>query len=236
MLAGVLADSGYNTGDNYILVREANPRGFFEDREVNSINEALLAQVLPPRPTSPPRLWRYLWRTRLGMGQRWLAVLPPKVEVPRLSGIDERIRAVLKEPYALKDPRFCYTLPVWQPHLGDTRFVCIFREPSRTIASLLREVATAGYLRDVSLSRRRAALLWKRMYERVLDHRREGGKWLFVHYDQVLDGSAIPRLEEFLWTPLTSDRIDSAFKRSAAGKEPSALIDLYQELCSLAGM
>jgi len=43
MLAGCLAKSGYFMGDNLYPAREANPKGFFEDPEINAINEMLIA-------------------------------------------------------------------------------------------------------------------------------------------------------------------------------------------------
>lgn len=42
LVAGMLDRAGYYTGDNYLVGRLANPRGFFEDSRVNSINDALL--------------------------------------------------------------------------------------------------------------------------------------------------------------------------------------------------
>ena len=38
MLAGTLSAAGYYIGDCLIEANEANPKGFFEDYEVNAIN------------------------------------------------------------------------------------------------------------------------------------------------------------------------------------------------------
>ena len=46
MVAGSLAKAGYFMGSSLIPARSANPKGFFEDVEVNMINESLLAPLV----------------------------------------------------------------------------------------------------------------------------------------------------------------------------------------------
>src|SRR5690349_21816574 len=48
MLTGSLANSGYMLGENaeYLGKNAANPKGFYEDFEVNTINEDILALYL----------------------------------------------------------------------------------------------------------------------------------------------------------------------------------------------
>jgi len=73
MVAGTLAKAGYFMGDHLYPGRESNPKGFFEDPEINGINEALLAQIVPKR----PRLFgRWLFRSRPLQWQRWLGRVP----------------------------------------------------------------------------------------------------------------------------------------------------------------
>ena len=46
MLAGILHQNGWSLGEDlYIEPSDSNPKGFFEDRDVNSINEELLARL-----------------------------------------------------------------------------------------------------------------------------------------------------------------------------------------------
>jgi hypothetical protein len=49
LVAGLFRLSALLLGDAPHKARQANPHGFFEDREGNSINEALLASCLPQR-------------------------------------------------------------------------------------------------------------------------------------------------------------------------------------------
>ena len=41
MVAGLFRNCGYYMGDNYILPRESNPKGFFEDSEINNIQRII---------------------------------------------------------------------------------------------------------------------------------------------------------------------------------------------------
>ena len=49
MLAGMFRSAGYFMGTDYITPRDSNPKGFFEGREVNDINEKLLQRVVPTK-------------------------------------------------------------------------------------------------------------------------------------------------------------------------------------------
>jgi hypothetical protein len=59
----------------------------------------------------------------------------------------------------------------WLAHRPDAVQVVVFREPDRTADSILREAATAPYLRDFRFDREDALGLWELMYRRVLDRR-----------------------------------------------------------------
>ncbi len=50
MVAGSLSQSGYFMGDNQIGSEQGNPKGLFEDEEIDGINAALLSLVVPKRP------------------------------------------------------------------------------------------------------------------------------------------------------------------------------------------
>ena len=77
MVAGTLSKAGYFMGDDRIEPRASNLKGFFEDSEINGINDDLIAQHV----NSPlPVLGRWLHRERLRKGQRWLAALPLGIE------------------------------------------------------------------------------------------------------------------------------------------------------------
>jgi len=234
MTMGVLAGAGYYTGDDYLHRRAANPHGFFEDREVNAINEAILRPLVPVRPKWLPR-WARPGAMRPGL--RWLARVPPRAEIPAPPGVDERIRRVLSNrPFALKDPRLCYTLERWRPHAGDAAFICVFRQPARTIDSVLRECRERPYIRAERLGPGEIEELWRFMYARVLDQYRREGDWLFLHYDQIVEGPGLDALERFLGAAVDRGFPDRALSRARPDRPLEPETDaLYARLCDAAG-
>jgi hypothetical protein len=224
LLAGTIARAGFYAGADLYEPRDSNPYGFFEDREINTINERLLEPVTP----------EFLF------GQRWLAGLESTVQIPEPAVLlTRRIQAQTKhEPFCIKDPRFCYTLDAWRPYLGDAAFLCVFRPPLATARSVIREVHTEAYLTSLRqrMTEAQAVSVWVAMYRRVLSHLSAHGDWHFFHYEQLLDGSAIPGLEAVLGTEVDSGFADPRLNRSSAGgRLPAQDRELYRELCHRAG-
>jgi hypothetical protein len=231
LVAGLVASAGHHMGRRLVRANDANPRGFFEDFRTILVNERLLAPYTdespPPRFTGAP-----IHVQPLKELQRWLAVPPPGAVIAAPADLEPKMRATIaREPWGRKDPRFCHTLPAWEPLFGDAVRICVFREPSRTANSM---VALAG-LQRVELSYDGALEIWAAAYQQVLRRHRYHGDWLFVHYEQVLDGSALPRLEEAVGARLDGDFIDTELRRaSPAGSWPAELDELYAELCDAA--
>lgn len=50
MVAGSLSQSGYFMGEDQDGSKQGNPKGLFEDEEIDGINEALLSLVVPKMP------------------------------------------------------------------------------------------------------------------------------------------------------------------------------------------
>ncbi|HXN36480.1 MAG TPA: sulfotransferase [Solirubrobacteraceae bacterium] len=233
MVAGTLQAAGYHMGDNLLPPTSSNPKGYFEDQAINNLNEDILNQVAPVKPSTG---WGRLYPWRLAYGSRWLATLDPTVIVRATPEIAERmVHLTYYRPFCFKDPRFCYTLDTWRPALGDVVFLCVFREPGRTAASMMTDTRERGY--DIRLSRRRALRVWTSMYQHVLSRHRHRGQWLFVHYDQFLDGSAVPRVEALLETEIDAGFVDRQLKRSAGSLDvPRQTEDVYRQLCAAASV
>lgn len=223
MVAGSLANAGYFQGESLYPPRDANPKGFFEGPRINGINEALLAPIVGVE-------------EGLSDGQRWLAALPTGTPLPSPPGLDPQIReAVAQQPFCFKDPRFCYTLPAWRPHLPqDTAFVCVFRHPAASARSIVKECRDASYLSSVEMTRDRALSIWTRMYEWVLKVHRRRGDWLFLQYDQVLEGDGIQRLEDLLGVQPDRSFPEVGLRRSpATDPVPEPVRRVYDQLCAL---
>ena len=239
LVAGMLAQAGYNMGDNYLDANRANPKGFFEDRTVTAINDAVLQELFPyslgPRlerwsPKAAQRFYRYVPDPT----QLWLAGVPPWRAEPRTRKFDDEIRALLKEPYCYKDPRFSFTLPVWRPHLENVGFICVFRAPERTAESIMRECAEAPYLAGLRMTRRRALRIWENAYRWMLKHHAHGGDWLFIHFDQALTDAGAARLEAFAGA--RADRSFADRRLSRAGSGTASESATYETLCRLAAV
>jgi hypothetical protein len=234
MLAGLVHGSGYFMGEALLEPTSANPKGYFESQEINSLTDELIASVVRVRPRRP-RGYLYPWR--LPSGLLWLADIGVDVELRASTEQLAHIRRlVAREPFCFKDPRFCYTLEAWRPALDDVVFMCVFREPGRTAASMRHNVRDRPY-RGFHLTRGHALRSWTSMYQRVLQqHSEPGGEWLFVHYDQILDGSSIPRIEDAIATRASASFVDRNLRRSQddSSRLPQRTIQTYRQLCELA--
>ena len=234
LTAGCLANAGYFMGTRLLPPSPTNPKGFFESQDINDINEERLATVVARR---VPFFGRWFLLDRPVYPQRWLARVPLEARLRSSRVVDAAIRAFsAKRPFCFKDPRFCYTLPAWRPHIGDVALVCVFRDPTETAASILREKEGSFYLRRLRIDVGAALEVWTLMYEHVLREFLRGGDWLFLHYDQLLEGSGLRRLAEFLGVAPDGSFVDKALRRSsrtevAISGRTSAV---YRRLCELA--
>ena len=230
MVAGTVAKAGYFMGDKLLPPSDGNPKGYFEDYEINQINEDLLAAVVPKRPII---LGKECFRHRPLRGQFWVACLPLGTEISPSPALTFRLQqAVLREPYCFKDPRFCYTLPVWRPYLRNAAFVCAFREPGATAASILKECRYA----PIALTFGHALKAWTQMYTHVLQIHRHRGDWLFLHYNQLLTKYGLKRLQLFLDAPVDGLFPEASLGRSVSSQSVSLKSwRVYEELCNLAG-
>ncbi len=234
MISGLLAKQDYYMGQNLYAGTDGNPKGYFESWEINSINEDLLAQVLPKRPCF---IGRWFFRNRFYYEQRWLARLPVGTVIPSSQSINERIiRQTEKQPFCYKDPRFPYTLSAWRPFLKNTAFICSFRDPSSTVVSVLKDCKMKSYLHSLRMSYEIAMEMWILKYRHILETHRHTGDLLFVHFNQGFTDNGLNRISSFLNIDLDRNFPDRALDRSRPiGDVPAEAKRIYQELCNLAG-
>ena len=73
------------------------------------------------------------------------------------------------KPFCFKDPRFASTIQVWRPFLGDVVYLCIFRDPATTVASIIKECeARLDYMADVAMTPEWALEVWISIYRNIL--------------------------------------------------------------------
>ena len=75
---------------------------------------------------------------------------------------------------------------------------------------------------------------WHRTYQRLLTEFAEPSSWLFVHYDQIISGEAIPAIESLTGHTLDTSLIDPSISRSKAKPLPrigKPCASVYERLC-----
>ena len=195
LTAGLLVSAGYDPGARLLPPDDANPRGFFEDRGVNDVNEELL---------------------------------PPDVVVPERPQLAPAMRATLSgSPWCRKDPRFAFTLDAWCPLFHGALRVCVFRDPADAAASLLAHTANG----TLGLTHATALDLWHATYRRILDRHANHDDWLFLGYEQLLDGAGLARLSAAVHVPLDRGFVDRALNRTTADRDvPTPVAAAHAEL------
>ena len=240
LLAGLFRQTGLFMGSSAYLASPSNPTGYYEDREINSINEQLIKSVLPHF-TRINDVCGNGWDYPASHGQCWLARVPIDAAFTTSEEVDNRIDQVYSNgPTCLKDPRFSYTLQSWRSRIENkyaesTAFICVFRHPSVVIESILKEVRTASYLRTFAMSVKQAYDCWLLQYLHILRLHAVNGRWLFVKYDDLLDNSGLDKVEHF--TGLLVDRTlpQRRFNRTTPSSvAPPDVTNLYEELLARA--
>jgi len=235
MVAGTLAKAGYFMGEHLLPANNANPKGFFEDIEVNSINEDILANVAPRRPKI---FGNVLFRHIPLPYQRWLLALPLSKSPLASQAIEKRITTLLKnKPFCLKDPRFSYTLPCWIPFLENAVFIVVFREPMTTAKSINKECQDDSQLHSLAMSEERAMKVWECMYKHILKmSENDCQDWLFLHYDQILTGNGGDLIARHTGANIDLSFPEKRLKRSnSTDSPPPSALGIYQKLCTKAG-
>lgn len=221
---------GYHFGENLVEARPTNPKGFFESRVINALNERIMQPAMPHRDEGDDRpAVRHIPLPR----QYWLATLEPDAPLADDAAIARDIQQhCANAPFCYKDPRFCYTLERWRPHLpADTRFVCVFRHPAETAASILKELREQRYLATVTLTRDQVLDMWRAMYANVLDRLSQRGDWLFIHYGQLLTDEGLDRLAAFTGAPVDRSFPEGRLRRSRSDESvPDRAAALYDRL------
>lgn len=167
-LTGVLSLLGIHVGDSLLpAAAEVNPKGFWEHAGIVSLHDRLLTALGSS------------WHDERNLPEDWWArteVEPFRQELAQILRTD--FTGIT--PWAIKDPRLCRLLPLWQPVLQQNeclpRVIMILRDP--------REVAKSLARRDC-ISEQRSYLLW-------LQHVLEAEKWsrdclrVLITYEELL--------------------------------------------------
>ncbi|NLT07374.1 MAG: hypothetical protein GXY03_13845 [Solirubrobacterales bacterium] len=124
LAARALNRLGVDLGDEDTMLPpgEANPKGFWEQRDVVALNDQILAALggewwrPPPRPPG--------W-------ERWDVVAPFRERIAEL--VERHFGGSPR--WGFKDPRTTLTLPLWRSVVGEFDYVICLRNPLEVIAS-----------------------------------------------------------------------------------------------------
>ena len=119
----------------------------------------------------------------------------------------------------------------------ETVFLCVFRHPAETAASIEKECLSERYLCDFNYSDARVLAVWKQMYAHILKIHMHSDRWLFIHHRQLLTAEGHQKVRHFTGADIDSDFADASLYRSRPVKVISEDIrSMYAKLCSLAGL
>lgn len=237
MTAGILARCGYFMGNRVYPADVANPRGYFEDGEINQVNENILAPVTFKKPKG--LIGRTLFRNIPGDQQRWLARIPQGTTIRMPSHLEPKVKSILSNvPFCLKDPRFSYTLPAWWPYLENTVFIVVFRHPKVTAASIVKEYERErrSSLKDFYIDFNGAVQIWECMHQHIIDnYQKLGREWRFFHYNQFFESKTYELIDSLLGVKSNREFADRKYNRTTSEKViRNSVIKLYEHLCQLA--
>lgn len=240
MVAATFRSSGAFMGDQLIRATPSNPHGYYEDRQVNRLNNDFVRRIVGP-PLLGWRIRGRLFRTVHTVPGAFFMAAPrtiPEIQ-PTPGEIEKMCSFTQREPFCYKDPRFSVTLPIWSPYLpGDTGFVVVFRDPMRTVESMIRH-AREEYEPALPVTENWGYVCWQRTYLRLLRFSEGSANWIFVDYDSLLDGSGTARLSDFVGCDLNFSQVDRTTSRSAKHDWPTSKIGrecraVYGRLCESA--
>ncbi len=227
MLAGSLYHSGYNIGGKGHDPNEGNPKGYFETKEINQVNDLMLFN--DPRTVFTK-----------GSSHGWLSQFPinqcPEIHPELKSKIIQIVDSLPERTFAFKDPRFSYTLPNWLEFLPlDTKFICVFRDPRGVVNSIIRNCQTAPYLSKIVITEQDCYEIWLCMYQHIIGTHIKDGDWLFLDYNQILHEDGLDRVEELLDAKIDRSFLDPSLQRAVNhGSIPEPVRAMYESLCCLA--
>jgi hypothetical protein len=210
-VARVLHEAGIRMGSDLIEADASNAEGYFEERSVVVLNDAILNDV------------------RL---HRWFATAT-RAEILAAA----RARHDVMRPLAdaatpgWKDPRFCWTLEAWLEVLTERpRIIVCVRSPSEVVESTLRY-----YGLDSDEARRAAEHTWRCEYERLLeiiDAYRLGA--ISIDYAALCanPAAALAPIARFIGRDLDASGVRPDLRHHAA-PIPAEFTDLYQRIAAI---
>ena len=231
-VARVLHESGVSMGCDLAGPDESNSTGYYEEIPVIRVNDHILSAASPDRdlalhpdrPQAGRRIEASFSQAAPSRSEVLAAAQPQEAEIGRLA-------AGLPGVGGWKDPRFCWTLEAWLPHLpSKPRLIVCLRSPEDGARSTMRYF---GLVDDAA--RESVYQLWADQYERLLefvaDFRLEA---TCVEYPALIEDPepSVERLSAFVGRPLRSQYVNPSL-RNHATDVPERFTGLYARVLEL---
>jgi hypothetical protein len=144
-VARLLHEAGISVGHELIPADEHNAEGYYEERQLVAVNEAILAAAEL---------------------HDWFATVSREQMLNVAHGfVPEMMALATNATPAWKDPRFCWTLEAWLEVLpGRPRVIVCLRSPAEVVASTMRYYGLTG-----DEARRAGEHVWRVQGERLLE-------------------------------------------------------------------
>ena len=233
MLAGLFSGCGYYQGEELYSPRNANPKGFFENWQINSLNERIINSSLRAAyGKEVADIFESVYRE----GHYWLGRFPSEMQcVASEKDKQEIAKLVEQEPFCYKDTRFPYTLPAWQQASPGSIAICIFRHPGIVVASMLKEMLAETHLRVIATSVLDLFAVWENTYFRLLEYRANGADVYFINYNDLFSDDKISELERLVGAELNRSFPDAKLARTEfSGEIEVKAATLFESLSLLA--
>lgn len=219
LLTSMFYEAGVYVGSELLKETISNPRGYFESKGINELNNEIIHKLMPATIAKRRRIKKLYCKFKNDP----LLQVPssyPFVSTPVKSSMNvgHRIDRQLtdfasRESYFYKDPRFSVTLPIWLNYLPqDILILCVYRHPDKTVFSYQKNI-TDIYKNSFSVDDGALYNAYARNYNRFIKWKKNGMNIRFIHYDQLCDQQYIARLSEDLNIRLPCN-YDNALKRS----------------------
>lgn len=210
-VAGLLHAAGIALGHDLIEADEHNAEGYFEERPVIELNEAILNDV--------------------GLN-RWFSAASREEVLAAAREREPEMRPLVEDATpAWKDPRFSWTLEGWLPVLRERpRVIVCLRSPLEVVASTVKI-----YGSDTDEAHDAVLHVWRAQYERLLDVIDDYGlEATCVEYGALHaePERVLPQLEQFVGCALAASSVRSDLRHHAR-EVPPELQGLYDRVRAL---
>jgi hypothetical protein len=117
----------------------------------------------------------------------------------------------------------------------NTKFICVFRNPSNVISSVLKECNSVDYLKEFFVNKEISFQLWYNSYRHLLDFLSNeiNKKVLFVSYEKLINSKCIDEISVLLNATINRSFIEPSLNRTESRlRMPLFVQELYEELQS----